>query len=146
MRALTEVICIPRLPCQILRIGGRYVVQDQGSAIAIVSDSPSLPAPVSSVAAVADFEPPLFGLTVLGASHGFDPKEGTSGYVLWINRRGIMIDPPPNSTTVLRANHIAPRLIEAIIVTHCHADHDAGSFQKILTVCVCVCVCLTLAG
>ncbi len=31
------------------------------------------------------FEPPEFGVTVLGCSHGFDPKGSTSGYVFWIN-------------------------------------------------------------
>ena len=78
------------------------------------------------------FVPPLFGVTVLGSSHGFDPAGKTSGYVLWINRRGIMIDPPPNSSSVLQDNSIAPSLIDGVIVTHCHADHDAGTFQKIL--------------
>ena len=33
------------------------------------------------------FIPPEFGVTVLGCSHGFDPKGSTSGYVFWINGR-----------------------------------------------------------
>ena len=33
------------------------------------------------------FDPPEFGVTVLGCSHGFDPKGSTSGYVFWINGR-----------------------------------------------------------
>ena len=33
------------------------------------------------------FEPPVFGLTVLGCSHGFDPKGSNSGYIIWINGR-----------------------------------------------------------
>lgn len=33
------------------------------------------------------FEPPIFGVTVLGSSHGFDPKGNTSGYIIWINGR-----------------------------------------------------------
>ena len=78
------------------------------------------------------FEPPLFGVTVLGSSHGFDPSGRTSGYVLWLNKRGYMIDPPPQSTAILLANNIPPSLITGVIVTHCHADHDAGTFQKIL--------------
>jgi hypothetical protein len=43
-----------------------------------------------------------------------------------------MIDPPPNSTNLLKENSIYPSMITAVIVTHCHADHDAGTFQKIL--------------
>ena len=73
-----------------------------------------------------------FVVTVLGSSHGFDPSGSTSGYVLWVNGKGIMIDPPPNSTVVLKENHIYPSMITAVLITHCHADHDAGTFQKLL--------------
>lgn len=63
------------------------------------------------------FHPPVFGVTVLGNSHGFDPDGNTSGYVLWINHRGIMIDPPPFSSSILAANRIPPTLIDGVIVT-----------------------------
>lgn len=105
-----------------------------GVEIARVPDEVSLPVPpphpaaLTGVAGVA-FRPPAFGVTVLGSSHGFDPAGTTSGYILWINHRGIMIDPPPNSAIIHGIPH---SLIEAVIVTHCHADHDAGAFQKIL--------------
>ncbi|CAM9257277.1 unnamed protein product, partial [Pylaiella littoralis] len=79
-----------------------------------------------------EFDAPTFGTTVLGNSHGFDPKGSTSGYVLWINGRGYMIDPPPYASMILQAFNIRPSLIAGIIVTHCHADHDAGTFQKVL--------------
>jgi CRP-like cAMP-binding protein len=76
--------------------------------------------------------PPLFGITCLGSSHGFDPEENTSGFILWINHKGIMIDPPVNSTEWLKDSNVNPKFIDSIILTHCHADHDAGTFQKIL--------------
>jgi ribonuclease BN (tRNA processing enzyme) len=79
------------------------------------------------------FHPPSFGVTVLGNSHGFDKNGSTSGYVLWVNGRGIMIDPPPYSSATLEREGIRPQMIMAIIITHCHADHDAGAFQKIMT-------------
>lgn len=79
------------------------------------------------------FHPPSFGVTVLGNSHGFDKSGSTSGYVLWINGRGVMIDPPPYSSATLEREGIRPRMIVGIILTHCHADHDAGAFQKVLT-------------
>jgi glyoxylase-like metal-dependent hydrolase (beta-lactamase superfamily II) len=79
------------------------------------------------------FYPPSFGVTVLGNSHGFDKSGSVSGYVLWINGRGIMIDPPPYSSATLEREGIRPRTIVGIILTHCHADHDAGAFQKVLT-------------
>lgn len=76
--------------------------------------------------------PPLFGVTCLGPSHGFDPEENTSGFIIWLNHQGVMIDPPVNSTEWLEASNVSPKFIDSIILTHCHADHDAGTFQKIL--------------
>eukprot|EP01103_Thecamoeba_quadrilineata_P016437 TRINITY_DN5497_c0_g1_i1.p1 TRINITY_DN5497_c0_g1~~TRINITY_DN5497_c0_g1_i1.p1 ORF type:complete len:828 (-),score=148.88 TRINITY_DN5497_c0_g1_i1:171-2429(-) len=78
------------------------------------------------------FEPPILGVTMLGTSHGFDPLGNTTGMVVWINSRGILVDPPPNSNVHLRRNHVPASLIDAIILSHCHADHDAGTFQKII--------------
>lgn len=40
------------------------------------------------------YNPPLFSITCLGPSHGFDPTQNTSGYIIWLNHHGIMIDPP----------------------------------------------------
>ncbi|MBN2531756.1 MAG: cAMP/cGMP-dependent 3',5'-cyclic-AMP/GMP phosphodiesterase [Spirochaetales bacterium] len=78
------------------------------------------------------YEPPLFGITCLGPSHGFDPTENTSGFIIWLNHGGIMVDPPVDSTEWLEDSNVNPKLIDSIILTHCHADHDAGTFQKIL--------------
>lgn len=79
------------------------------------------------------FHPPSFGVTVLGNSHGFDKSGSTSGYVLWINGRGVMIDPPPYASATLEREGIRAQMIVALIITHCHADHDAGAFQKVMT-------------
>lgn len=78
------------------------------------------------------FKPPQFGITCLGPSHGFDPYQNTSGFIIWINKVGIMVDPPANSTLWLRDSNVNPKLIDSVILTHCHADHDSGTFQKIL--------------
>jgi CRP-like cAMP-binding protein/phosphoribosyl 1,2-cyclic phosphodiesterase len=78
------------------------------------------------------FEPPLFGVTVIGSGSGFDPNEKTSGFILWVNRRGILLDPPVDSTYWLKSMDINPRLIDDCILTHCHADHDSGILQKML--------------
>lgn len=99
---------------------------DQRESISSVNSiSRALPPP--------SFHPPSFGVTVLGNSHGFDKNGSTSGYVLWVNGRGIMIDPPPYSSATLEREGIRRRTIVGIILTHCHADHDAGAFQKVLT-------------
>jgi|GEM_PF-531137 len=78
------------------------------------------------------FQTPEFGITMMGSSHGFDPKGNTTGFVLWLNRMGILVDPPPESSKYLEYLGMAPSTIQGIILTHCHADHDAGTFQKIL--------------
>lgn len=125
------------------RLGGAVEVErlehgwrlwDGGRAIADVEDvEPPPPEPVApQLVPSQPFTPPAFGLTVLGSSHGFDPAGKTTGFVLWINRRGVLVDPPCDATEVLRAAGVSPRAIDAVILTHCHADHDAGVFQKVL--------------
>ncbi|MCF8109311.1 MAG: cAMP/cGMP-dependent 3',5'-cyclic-AMP/GMP phosphodiesterase [Desulfohalobiaceae bacterium] len=78
------------------------------------------------------FHPPLFGITTLGAGHGFDPQGMTSGMILWLNRRGVVVDPPVHSTLNLQKLGVNPKLIDSVLLTHCHADHDAGTLQKLL--------------
>ena len=119
------------------RFSGNVRVSEGISVIGLDEDKPSeadnnSEYPMAMVSPPT-FHPPSFGLTVLGNSHGFDARGSTSGYVLWINGRGIMIDPPPYSSATLEREGIRPRLIVGIILTHCHADHDAGAFQKVLT-------------
>lgn len=76
--------------------------------------------------------PPYFGVTVIGSGHGFDPLADTSGFIIWINGRGVLVDPPVDTTQWLRAQGIDSRLISDLVLTHCHADHDAGTLQKLL--------------
>ena len=78
------------------------------------------------------FKPSKFEVTCLGPSHGFDPEDNTSGFILWLNGHGVMIDPPVNTTEWLVQSNVNPKLIDTVILTHTHADHDAGTFQKIL--------------
>ncbi|MEQ8187973.1 MAG: cAMP/cGMP-dependent 3',5'-cyclic-AMP/GMP phosphodiesterase [Candidatus Eremiobacterota bacterium] len=78
------------------------------------------------------YSPPNFGITVIGSGHGFDPTEKTTGFIIWINGRGILVDPPVNTTRWIKENNINPKLIGDLILTHCHADHDSGTLQKIL--------------
>jgi glyoxylase-like metal-dependent hydrolase (beta-lactamase superfamily II) len=120
-----------------LRFSGTVRIPDK---IAVEGFSPGLDCvpsaiggEISSPLPTPTFHPPSFGVTVLGNSHGFDMKGSTSGYVIWVNGRGIMVDPPPYSSATLEKEGIRPQLIIGLIITHCHADHDAGAFQKLLT-------------
>jgi CRP-like cAMP-binding protein/glyoxylase-like metal-dependent hydrolase (beta-lactamase superfamily II) len=129
---------VARLGAVELRRAGEpeaFVVADGGRELARVPARvrlPELEPPSPSAEALTPFDPPAFGVTVLGASHGFDPKGKTTGFILWINRRGLLVDPPMGSTELLAASGIAPKMIDGVILTHCHADHDSGTFQKVL--------------
>lgn len=115
--------------------GDALRIEDQGSAVAVVGATVSLPARAPTVdpdIAPLSFMPPTFGVTVLGASHGFDPSGKTTGFLLWMGGRAILVDPPTDTTEYLRARGVAPKTIDGVILTHCHADHDAGTFQKLL--------------
>lgn len=78
------------------------------------------------------YTPPIFGVTVIGSGHGFDADASTSGFIIWIDGKGVLVDPPVNSMAWLKRNRINTRFIEDLILTHCHADHDSGTLQKIL--------------
>lgn len=80
----------------------------------------------------SQFEPPNFGITVIGTGSGFDPNEMTSGFIIWVNKRGILVDPPVYTTEWLKSANINPMFVTNCILTHCHADHDAGILQKAL--------------
>jgi CRP-like cAMP-binding protein/phosphoribosyl 1,2-cyclic phosphodiesterase len=112
--------------------GDAYVVREDGRVVGRASQTIVLPDRLPEAEPSAPFDPPDFGVTILGASHGFDPLGRTTGFVLWIGRRGILVDPPGDATEHLRERGVPPKLIDGVIVTHCHADHDSGTFQKIL--------------
>ncbi|GAM27326.1 hypothetical protein SAMD00019534_105010 [Acytostelium subglobosum LB1] len=142
--ALFDEAGVARLPQQVevhykMEEGTFQVVnkaRNDGEQDEIVSCLPSkiaFPDPIHSISASNDvFEPPTFGITIIGSSHGFDPKKSTTGFVLWVNKRGIMVDPPLHSSSFLQSQGVPTRRVDYIILTHCHADHDSGTFQKLL--------------
>lgn len=77
------------------------------------------------------FMPPTFGITFLGVSHGFDVKGNTTGFIIWINGQGILVDPPANTFSYLNAQGIKTSFVNRIILTHCHSDHDSGTIRII---------------
>ena len=110
-----------------------YAIEVDGSEIFRTPATVDIPDRVTpSSARVSAFDPPAFGLTVLGASHGFDPAGKTTGFLLWIGRRGLLIDPPVDTMHHLREAGVMPKIIDGVILTHCHADHDSGVFAKLL--------------
>lgn len=81
-----------------------------------------------------NFTPPTLGISCLGASHGFDPNGRTSGFVLWIGQRAIIVDPVVETIEWLAAKNVSPHLIDGIILTHTHADHDVGILRLLFEV------------
>lgn len=127
----------------IIDTGSAYQVVVDGEVVATVddymgsaiADPPHILMParsMHSLNSMEEFETPDFGITVLGSADGFTANGTTAGFVLWMRGRGILVDPPAHSAHYLRLNGISSRKITHVILTHCHADHDAGTFQKIL--------------
>ncbi len=113
--------------------GRDFEVHDNNKLLATVPGNTNYqPKVVIGQRLTEPFIPPRFAVTCLGPSHGFDPQDNTSGFIIWLNGNGIMIDPPVNTTEWLVESNVNPKFIDSIILTHCHADHDAGTFQKIL--------------
>ncbi len=109
-----------------------FVVTDKGNEVATLPWA--LPVTVPKIEKADNdklFIPPLFGVSVLGRSHGFDPTAPTSGFIFWIDGRGVMVDPPVDSNLKLRSRNVSPKLVNDVILTHVHSDHDAGLLQKI---------------
>ncbi|MEB3205364.1 MAG: cyclic nucleotide-binding domain-containing protein [Candidatus Sericytochromatia bacterium] len=114
-------------------VGAGFVVLDGDAELARFPEQVPLPEQASERHdRIAPFHPPAFGLTFIGTGHGFDPETMTSGFIIWANHRGILVDPPVGSMDWLRDQEINPKLIDAIVLTHCHADHDGGTLQKVL--------------
>ena len=113
--------------------GFNLEIHDHGKKIARIPRQQHLiPVEKSKKNKTLMFRGPLFGVTTMGAGHGFDPESTTSGIIIWINRRGIVVDPPVNATEKLLQLGVNPKLIDSVILTHCHADHDAGTLQAMM--------------
>lgn len=53
--------------------------------------------------------------------------------MIWINQRGILVNPPAFSTDALHKIGVPPTMIDKIILTSAKADYDSGILQKILS-------------
>ena len=78
-------------------------------------------------------ERPRFGVTPLGTSHGFDPAGDFTSFIIWINSKGILVDPSPEALAYLEQIGVAPLDVPYVFLTHVHADHDGGLIEKLLS-------------
>jgi CRP-like cAMP-binding protein len=64
--------------------------------------------------------------------NGLETQEPTTGLILWLNQRGILLDPPAYSCEALQKIGLPPTLLDKVILTQCSADHDVGLMQRVL--------------
>jgi glyoxylase-like metal-dependent hydrolase (beta-lactamase superfamily II) len=70
-----------------------------------------------------------FGYTPLSCS--IQPDE-TTGFILWINGRGALVDPPLFTSFYFDKFKIPINLIDWVILTHAHSDSDIGILQRLV--------------
>ncbi len=76
--------------------------------------------------------PLRFGIHSLGVRSGFDLTGPTTGFLFWVNGRGVLFDGPARTRTLLDSQGIAFADIDALILSHCHEDH-MNSFVELTT-------------
>src|SRR5215471_18602375 len=76
---------------------------------------------------------PRFGVTPLGTSHGFDANGDCTSFVIWLDSKGILVDPSSEALAYLDQIGVAPQDVPYVFLTHIHADHDAGLVEKLMS-------------
>jgi len=76
---------------------------------------------------------PRFGVTPLGTSHGFDANGDCTSFVIWLDSKGILVDPSSEALAYLDQVGVAPQDVPYVFLTHIHADHDAGLVEKLVS-------------
>ncbi|HXJ83572.1 MAG TPA: cyclic nucleotide-binding domain-containing protein [Candidatus Methylomirabilis sp.] len=76
---------------------------------------------------------PRFGVTPLGTSHGFDANGDCTSFIIWLDSKGILVDPSSEALAYLDQVGVAPQDVAYVFLTHIHADHDAGLVEKLLS-------------
>src|SRR5215472_5598195 len=135
-------IALPSATVAVTRHGRAFdvrIVQPDGSAAEKRLEVGRLPRLVRAVpehlrgAIQFASERPRFGVTPLGTSHGFDPNGDFTTLIIWINSRGILVDPSPEALAYLEQIGVAPSDVPYVFLTHVHADHDGGLIEKLLS-------------
>ncbi|MBI3891992.1 MAG: cyclic nucleotide-binding domain-containing protein [Candidatus Wallbacteria bacterium] len=117
----------------VLQDDGGIAILDRGRTRWQWPGEPPLPSrSPESQGQLKAFRGPLLGVSVIGSGHGFDPGNRTCGFIVWIQGNGVMVDPPVDWEDWLAGYDINPKQLDTLVLTHCHADHDAGALQKIM--------------
>jgi CRP-like cAMP-binding protein len=76
---------------------------------------------------------PRFGVTPLGTSHGFDATGDFTSFIIWVDSKGILVDPSSEALAYLDQIGVAPLDVPYVFLTHVHADHDGGLVEKLVS-------------
>ena len=76
---------------------------------------------------------PRFGVTPLGTSHGFDATGDFTSFIIWVNSKGILVDPSSEALAYLDQIGVASLDVPYVFLTHVHADHDGGLVEKLVS-------------
>ncbi len=76
---------------------------------------------------------PRFGVTPLGTSHGFDARGDFTSFIIWLDGKGILVDPSSEALAYLDQIGVAPVDVLYVFLTHVHADHDGGLVEKLVS-------------
>ena len=73
---------------------------------------------------------PRFGVTPLGTSHGFDARGDFTSFIIWVDGKGILVDPSSEALAYLDQIGVASVDVLYVFLTHVHADHDGGLVEN----------------
>lgn len=113
---------------------GRYIISEPAEETSTLIDTTLFTPKLKPAEEFAreKLNPPNFGVTFLGTSHGFDPSKRTTSFVLWVDGKGILVDPLADPKGALHKYGIEEDQVPFIFLTHVHADHDAGVLRLVL--------------
>ena len=73
---------------------------------------------------------PRFGVTPLGTSHGFDPVGEVTSFVVWINGKGVLVDPSPESLIHLEEMGVAAVDVPYVFLPTCMRTTTVASSRS----------------
>ncbi len=76
--------------------------------------------------ALSDLNRPRLGYTQFNRNNGFDTEGDVSSCILWVGKKGILIDPSLPALRKMKALGLTADDVPYVLLTHNHADHDRG--------------------
>ena len=112
---------------------GRFEIREDGRLLGTVDTRRfALSARPTDLFKEKPLDPPTFGVSFVGTGRGFNPFRRTTSFVLWIDGKGVLVDPVMDPWVELNRLGIDDVDVPSVFLTHCHADHDAGMIRAVL--------------